>query len=1572
MKRSLVICLFNWVFLSAFCQTAIMTSDVNSGCIPLVVQFDGTASSGTGTITYYWDFGNGNTAIGVGQSNPGAVYTTPGTYTATLQIEDDNGFSNFDSLEITVFSSPVADFVLSGPSEGCSPLTTSFSDLSVPGDAALDTWIWDFGDGNSSGLQNPNHVYSTEGVYNVALIVRDVNNCQGDTTFNTLIRVGYVQDVDFTTALPDSNTLSCNDSLTVNFSDQTAYFGPGPFSYLWDFGDGNTDTNQNPSHTFTNFGNYDVSLTITEGFANCATTEVKTSYVNLLDVIPDFTFTPATGCQSQLVSFTNTSNTFLGNQVVTWDFGDGNMLTGGATDPGMINPSNTYGPGVYTPSISIDVNGGECIRTYTSPPDIIVKDFPTVDFSGDTLSACQVPFDVQFSTIAPEAVAWNWDFGDGNTSTQENPLHTYTTTGSFDVTLTVTDSLGCQSTETKTNYVNIDPPVANFTSDIFTNASFPATWDGRDVNLIAGGCIPLDITFTDLSTSLMPIVDWDWDFGDGNTLGGVQNPTHTYTTVGTFPVELTVTTIDGCTDTFVCDSCAVTGDSPEALIDTTNLPLQQCCEAEFDFINITAAGTADYFWYEVSTGAFEGTDTTVNNWYYFEQLPVDPNPQTLDFTFYAWSNGCLDTLFYPAFTTLHQPYLEPNMVVDPCIYSDSLHILAPTALGLMDSISWNFTYNNQNVYNTTTPSFLSPDTAGTHDLTVTAWDLTNIYNLSNGDTVCSCTYNESAYFPGIPIAYDFTSAVDSGCVPLTVQFTGPSQNVATWAWDFGNGQTSTAQNPSTIYDTIGQYNVVLIVTDNGGCSDTITKSQFIDAIGANVSISSSAITGCIPFDIDLADISNVTAPIVSRTWVFGNGDTLVGNDSTTSYIYDTVLTAPAIQGDGINISLITQDSDGCINIGTITVYPGDPVAEFDSASYILCSEDSLVFTAIEEDSLGILPFTFDWELDNPAPATGSGNPIAKNYPDGSYVVRLIVTDSVGCTDTSSYMNFTVSADQPQAGFVTDGSAGTCPPLLVNFADTSIIGRSPITDWFWDFGDAANSVLQHPANIYSTENSFDVSLRVTDSLGCTDSILLPGFITLTGVVGDFQVFNNVVCENESATFIANSPSATTFIWDFGDGNIGFGDTIVHTYTFAATRYPSLIMEDSSGLCSNTFTDTVTVLPLPDNDLGPDQEICEDTTVRLGIELEVDETALWNTGETTDSISIDTSGNYLLVVTNTTTGCSREDRAYVQVNPLPIVQTPATKFVCINDLTDLTVTSSDSIVSYDWFESGSFFDSGDTIEGVPITAPRTFIVIGTDINSCTNRDTLFIDTVPPPILSIPDTSICPDENALISAVPQSGSVANETYEWYEDGNLLSDTTSTLLVDSVHNYEVIYRVGECYVNELFEVSFDPLPSLTENEVSVFCSETDTGTAISPGNYASYNWFLNGSSNSSLFVTFQDYYYVEVGNEFGCTSVDSIEVIDLCPPRVFIGNAFSPNGDGGNDIFLAKGDYIAGFEMTIFNRWGEIIYYSTDINEGWDGRYLGNDMPEGVYPWLIKYTGEHPDYTDPVNQEGKVTLIR
>ncbi|QYZ79392.1 PKD domain-containing protein [Methanofollis formosanus] len=321
----------------------------------------------------------------------------------------------------------------------------------------------------------------------------------------------------------EADVTSGEAPLTVQFIDQST---GNPLKWGWDFGDSATSTEQNPIHVYETAGTYDVTLTVSRGEEKKE--EVRTAYIKVTEPAPasleaNFTADITAGEAPFRVQFNDTS---IGKPITwTWDFGDG-------ANSSLKDPVHYYQTaGTY--NVSLTVSDGTNSDTHLKADyiDVAPSSLPlAANFTSNETSG-DAPFVVEFLDLSTgNPTGWEWDFGDDGNSSLQNPVHTYLETGTYNVTLTVSNST-TNNTLVLKDYIVVagpgpEPLAANFTADM------------------TSGRAPLTVHFTDTSTG--NVSAWQWSFGDGTATSSLQHPTYVYKKAGTYSVSLTVS--DGTTN----------------------------------------------------------------------------------------------------------------------------------------------------------------------------------------------------------------------------------------------------------------------------------------------------------------------------------------------------------------------------------------------------------------------------------------------------------------------------------------------------------------------------------------------------------------------------------------------------------------------------------------------------------------------------------------------------------------------------------------------------------------------------------------------------------------------------------------------------------------------------------------------------------------------------------------------------------------------------------------------------------------------------------------------------------------
>ncbi|WP_157483764.1 PKD domain-containing protein, partial [Maribacter hydrothermalis] len=429
-----------------------------SGSIPLFVEFTGSNSTDDiGIVSFLWDFADGTTST---DADPNHTFITVGDYVVTLTVTDTNGITDTENITISVNGftneAPVA-VIAANPTSGNAPLTVNFTGSNSTDDNGVVSYLWDFADGTTSELANPTHTFNDILEYNVTLTVTDANGLTNTQT--ALITVNDLPN-EAPVAAISANPISGNSPLTVNFTGSNSTDDNGIVSYLWDFADGTTSDIANPTHTFNNILDYNVTLTVTDANGESNMTSITISVNDLPNEAPVaiISANPISGNSPLTVDFTGSNSTDDNGIVIyLWDFADG-------TTSDLANPTHTFNNILdYNVTLTVtDANGESNMTSITISVNDLPNEAPVAIISANPISG-NSPLTVDFtgsnSTDDNGIVSYLWDFADGTTSDLSNPTHTFDNVLNHVVTLTVTDANGLADTESITILVNENEPL---------------------------------------------------------------------------------------------------------------------------------------------------------------------------------------------------------------------------------------------------------------------------------------------------------------------------------------------------------------------------------------------------------------------------------------------------------------------------------------------------------------------------------------------------------------------------------------------------------------------------------------------------------------------------------------------------------------------------------------------------------------------------------------------------------------------------------------------------------------------------------------------------------------------------------------------------------------------------------------------------------------------------------------------------------------------------------------------------------------------------------------------------------
>ena len=714
-----------------------------------------------------WDYGDGTTEnitnLTLANVNPTHVYQSGGTYQVQLIARDTLGCRDTVLKNIQIFELPTADFTFSNQ---CLLDQTQLTDVSAQGDFAITDWVWDFDDASTAFMPSLTHQFSTTGLYNVSLVVEDSYGCVD--TSEQLVEIYN---------LPQAGFSPIDDCYSSDypFTDQSTIANGSVDTWQWDFGDAGSSTNQNPTHTYAGYGQYDVEL-IAISNQGCRDTISQTI---ILHDNPVADFVVPNICQSEPMQYLDNSSIQEG-AITDWDYDLGDLNTSAIQDPFHTYTDDSN----INVTLTVTSNFG-CIGTSMIP--VVVNPKPTAEMV--VLNVCLnevMNFADASSITTGNVVSWEWDFGDANSSIVQNPTNLYAAAGTYTTELMVESNQGCRDT-TQQQVEVYQLPVASFN---FANV-----------------CLDATATFADASISNSGTIDtWNWNLGDNNT-EAVQGPiTHEYITPADYVVELIVETDLGCADTL--EQTITIYPMPQADFTADSVCFNEA--TSFTDGSLILTGTINNYAWDFGFGA---SSTNANPTNVFPETGYLPVFLTVTSDF-----GCKDTI-----TQQIRVYVlpEPAFTHNDTCFEDNVQFdnQSQIAEGTIDAYYWEFgDANNANLQNPI------------HGYSAEGLYQTELTATSNYGCTENVTHQVEIY-PLPQIAWQ--ALPDEGCQPLTVTFDNQTTVtsgyfLAGYQWDFGHGLTSSSTHPQTLYPDSGLYDIQLIATTTNGCDDTLTVANAID------------------------------------------------------------------------------------------------------------------------------------------------------------------------------------------------------------------------------------------------------------------------------------------------------------------------------------------------------------------------------------------------------------------------------------------------------------------------------------------------------------------------------------------------------------------------------------------------------------------------------------------------------------------------------------------------------------------------------------------------------------------------
>lgn len=1580
-----------------FIQITSSHDSSQANCFGDTVLFNLT-TVGVGSV--FWDFGNGQTSS---DFSPTAIYSEPGIYSVTVVIVTNDGCK---------FSKVYQDLVrINGPrlnfdyceSEACVGENIQFVDNSTSV-ASLTTRTWDMGNGTIfssdpflvgatfrqlDSLRNFNYFYTLPlpgsqiaGVQ-LKLSLTDSRGC----TATDSLRIRPTQPVIGLTI--DQSPRGCSEdsvSITVASTDANGY---RPFRIRYEVYD-----TLSPANLLFSSG---PGVSTQQSFILAATNDSVARFYDLRVIVEDFKYyDQGTGCTSDTI-------VRLGVFPGTADVGFTFVADTNACPPRLVQFFDATQPAVR---------------------------------NGDTI----------------QIVSWLWNFGDGTTSTLQNPSKIYSipNQNGYTITLTVTDEAGCVTTRVIPDTIVIKGVDATYTAQEVSPTLGAVLSTGSIINFVQGPFNPLPYTIRFNAVLANPsdsalVLGYVWDFGDGNL--GTGNPVnYTYNIPGSYTPQLIIQSSDGCNVAATNSVGVIANGCPPPRILGDSIV---CVGETFQLVGLPPTGSpappyTNPTWRDLGSGGIIGNTDTIT-----ATLSVST---TLQFSLID-SSGCLSFVNWPV-TVLPPPTVNAGPDQTECQGSD-ITLIGTGAGGSGNFIySWaavpaiaglpqndTITVNNLNISSTFTLTVTDTTTGCSNsDNVIININTPPIANAGADFTLCSGSsqlINASATGgTGNPLLYSYvwspatglsnanirnpivtgtnltatpivrtyvlTVTDDQGCIdvdslvvtiPPRISITGyPDRTIClgnnttlngtvtggtsplTLFWNVLTGTAGSISNPNVANPTLTPTvltEYVLTVTDNSSCIQRDTVRIFI-----NPPITITAGTDayrCIGSNVQLNSVATGGTPPFNYSWTTSPSANL--NSSTTA--------GPLVQNIQQNTTLIVTaiDQNSCFNSDTIRIFVSNPVAAA-GPSRTICSGDSATFNG--NASGGFAPYQYTWLI-----PTGLSNPTIQNPRVSrinttgapvNIVYFLVVRDSINCNSTPDTTVLTVNPI-PNSAFT-----GLDSVYCINAAPVTMIPQSGGGS-FTGPGVTGNIFNPAVAGLGLHTISHFIS-----SNGCRDTTLVTVRVSPLPNANFIGLPVNICRNAPPVTLLPATPGGVF-------SGPGVSATGVFNPNAAGVTGPVTIKYVVNvGGCPDSSTRIVNIIPTPNPSFsGLDTNVCINSGVYVMVPVVTGGTfSGLGVSASTFSTTLAGVGTRFVQYRVTASGCTDSLIKQVIVNPLPNTSfTGVSNFMCVNNPTRLLVPA---------IPGGVF--SGPGVQQNAVTGNYTFnpaladtgthiIKYVVSLNGCT--DSLLRTIRVNRAIALPDSAIIVCEGIPVrlgaGAISTNGSPVFK-FSWrlidrpdslpvgftgLNNDDLLDSLPDPRFLgtnpDGLYRYRltVVDSTGCVSANDTSQqVRVVPKPFIASRDSIVFCFETGKKTTIeiAPG-YRSYYWLQFNDSTPDLEIIQAGYYAYEVTDTTGCRNTDSLYVSEICEPRVFVPNAFTPNGDGLNDKLEIFGKYYTDLELIIFNRWGEVIHVMrAPENKLWDGNYRSEEVPSGTYVYEIKYRSILDGSV--TSKRGSVTVIK
>jgi gliding motility-associated-like protein len=1437
--------------------------------------------------------------------------------------------------------------------EGCVPLEVKFT---AP--VTSSTYYWDFKDGVFSSLANPTNIFNKPGTYQVTF-----QETAGSPVIGSIQIKVYAE--------PNINIKATSGCAPLNsqFQDISVIDPAIPITnYVWVFGDGqNSQGVKDASHIYSAVGLYDVSYNIQTAFPTCNKTVIFKKAVEVITPpTAQFSTNPANTitCNNNINITYTSSSSGVKPMTYAWNFGNG------STSALQTPPLQSYNKGQYNASLMASYTGMTgCTSMFTKP---VSAGRPTVNLTYEKDTVC-INSPTWFKTTSLGNYKWN--FGTGytnlNNPNSDSVSVLFTTPGYHQVALTVTSPNG-QCSDTKIARVYVDRVTAQIVSDPTFTCQSPATINYKAI-------------------SNQSTVKYLWIFED-RKIDSIPNVTKTFKSATDTlyyglniyePINTLLTVTSLLTG---CSAIATKTDTlwiPNALFSPS--VTQGCFPLPVTMSDSSTSfkGNKIVKWEWIFGDGTKQVNFNRNNVIHNYTSPGEYFPRLIVTT----EKGCIDT----SFAILIQVGKKLTTEIDFSITKTNVclgDLFGLTALPTLhaDTLIDAYHFGAESGRLSHCADQKSTNASFNHEVGSQNISLTVEYN----GCMSTITKNGLITVNGAIAKIDYTALCSN---PYQYNFKDASVNATSIEWSFGDGGTATTSAETHNYLASGDYNVTLKAINNtSSCPATIDhKKVYVRKVKSKI-IADSLI--CIsdqlqnPYTFDASESEDVDASChKGYSWQFPNLDKRPHTSAYSST--DFIFTKP---GTYI-LRLVTSDVNGCTDTASSWFKVYDMAVNFSVTDSSVCIPSMVQFKDLTVADTTIAGWQWNFGDENLSflknPTHSYTTEIASQY-----MVNLTISDKLGCHE---FYKLPINYYKPVSNIlISDPTLCLGDTVIVEATDFTSEGSK--LSFTWNFGNGETSIIKSNKVVYKASQTFPISLAYEEvSSGCKDvitsSVAVQAYpvADITTNVDDLQVLcapQNVFFKDAS---VSNDP--LSHHWNFGNGQSSQAKDF--SLFYAKGFYKAEHIVATSFGCRDTSKQEFNVFS-PEGDFKMNRNsICkgDEITFTLIDTADVDSyTWAFGDGNVLDDES-PTTHAYLfrpptgivparLVIRGFDGICPVEVQK--SVNILQVIsdfkrEDGIDTSICFNENPYEFTNTSNMYDNYLW-KFGDGTTSSTQLHPTHNYATSGIysvtLYVNNNTHNCKDSITKEVVIYPNPVVIAKGDSVCQGELLNLQVINPK---ATSSYLWTPSTGL-SNTIISNPTSSVTS-SIQYQVEETDKNGCKDVTSVPAVVLTPIPLNDFDTTIIIGDQISLPVFGKSTYIFQWNPEEGLSCLQCEYplvrpledalYELTVTDPYGCFTSEFDFNIHVKPNTfVKLPTTFTPNGDGNNDVIYVKGWGIKNLkEFTIYNRWGQLIYTSTNIDEGWDGTFKGALQNSDVYAYKVKVLSWKDEE---ISDEGFINLLR